>query len=88
MLDYIASKTAYTEYEERVRAEVPALEHDGWIRDHEPESLSKQAGRLLLAVGNRAVSMGEQLIGEQVNELAVSPAPQSSGARHPEMQSR
>ena len=83
MIDYIASKTAYKEHEERVRSQVPALVYDGWVRNRQPGWLSRQVGRLFAALGGRLSSMGERLSYMRTEELAASPTRhEQSGAPH------
>lgn len=61
MMDYMASKTAYREYEERVRALAPALVYDGWIREQRPGWVFRQIRHLGSTVKAGVASLGERM---------------------------
>ena len=61
MIDYTAKKIAELEREIRVSSVAPILDYDGWIKDDQPGEVSRQAGKLLGALGNGVASLVKKM---------------------------
>ena len=61
MIDYISSKIAYREHEERVQAHLLAQAFNGPAAAGEPGRVSKQVGHVLSAVGASLTAVGKRM---------------------------
>ena len=61
MIDYISSKIAYREHEERVQAHLLAQAFNGPAAAGEPGWVSKQVGHVLSAIGASLTTIGMRM---------------------------
>jgi hypothetical protein len=80
-MDYTRYMVARIEHEQRIRSLAPVPEYDDPVVTDQPRWVSKQAGRLLCALGNGLAAIGEKLYHERGTACDVlSTGQQESGA--------
>jgi hypothetical protein len=60
-MDYLLSKLAKLEYEQRVKALLDEKQYNVFVDSNRPSWFAEQAGQLLYALGDGLVSLGERL---------------------------